>query len=264
MFVLSPEHASELLKTKRDQPDLPDLSYSELIPGEVREFHIADYSKLEDIEHLIHWHWQGYLESGQVNIQTERWSEGLRGARLVNVLDLIPVYSDLQPVNYRTLEGSQLSEPTKSLSVLKTVIEKAKATARGQVPRVNDGTFDEIVASVTGFPIGRDRDRVLSSIRKGLPFKQRGKAMDISERLVRGMDPLNAFRSSEFPAYELCIPDREKRRRFARKLAEKLLGSKDAFWSWIMRSLATKSWIVFPIPRPFVGCLGRCKGFHGG
>jgi hypothetical protein len=127
IFVISPEHTSELLKDSR-----LGSSRSDLIPGEILEFHVAKYSKLKDIEWLVEWHWRGYVESGQVTFQTNVWSE----RTLVSVLDLIPVYSDLRPVNYRTLEGLQLSEPTKSLSVLNAVIEKAQASARGPVPCV--------------------------------------------------------------------------------------------------------------------------------
>jgi hypothetical protein len=147
------------------------------------------------------------------------------------------VYSDLRPVNYRTLEGWQLSEPKKSLSVLNAVVEKAKTFARGQVPCVSDSLFDEIVGSITGFPIGRGKDHfdsAISSLNEGQRFNQKGKpgpaAFDIFEQLILRMHPLSLSRRvyREEPGYSLCIGDHEKRRWLACRLAETLIGSKDA------------------------------------
>lgn len=225
LFVFSPEYAGEFLKDRRHR-----TSRSELIPERIKEFHIADYSGFDETVRLVRWQWEEYVESGQATFQTKAWSQ----YRLVSVLDRIPVYSDLRPVNYRTLEGLQLSEPTKSLSVLKEAVEMAKLFAHGQVPCVIDSMFDKIVGSITGFPIGHSRehfDAVVSSI-KGERFNLRDKTapalFDSLERLVLRMNPCSLSHVCDEPAYSLCIEDYIKRRWFAQRLAEKLLGSEDA------------------------------------
>jgi hypothetical protein len=225
LFVFSPEHADEILlqRTRRG-----GTSRCRLISGELREYLISDHSKPEDIESLVRWQWNEYAETGQINFQTEHWND----YRFVSVLNRIPVYSDLRPVNYETLEGLQLSEPTKSLTVLKEVVEKAKASAQGQVPCVSDRMFDEVIGRITGLPVGHGKDHfdsLVSGITEGEHFTQMDKQgpYDWFEQLVLRMN-LPWFPYSDRPGYALCIADHEKRRRFARRLAEQLLGSKEA------------------------------------
>ena len=265
VFVFSPEHAGELLTKSRR-----GTSCSEVIPGDIHTFYIADYSKPADIERVVRREWKNYAKSRQIIFQTKEWSD----YRLVHALDVIPVYSNLRPVNYRTLEGLQLSEPKKSLSVLNAVIEKAKESARGHVPCVSDSMFDEVVGSVTGFPIGHGKDHfdsVVSGVTEGQCFNQRGKpgpanVPDIFEQLVIRVNLLSLRFFSDEPAHALCIGDHEKRRRFSHRLAEKLLGSKEAVLIMDYESILDQivDALLYPTPIPFVGCLGRCKGFHGG
>jgi hypothetical protein len=217
ILVLSPDHASELLKGVGGS--------QKVFENRVPVSEIAFTSTVDDIARLVSWQWKDYVDSDHVVFQTERWSP----EELVRVLNLCPVYSDLQPVNYRTLDGLQLSEPTKSLKVLTRAIEMAKASASGQVPRVTDEMFDDVIASITGFAIqllGHGqcdmRSRIVSSVTEGIPLDQ-----NILKQAVEDIY-LWRYRTQYRPLAVLCVRDRDKRRVLALRLAEKLLGSEDA------------------------------------
>jgi hypothetical protein len=225
IVVLSSDHANEILKRR-----YYSISRAECVSGEIHEFHVADHLNSNSIMEVVRQKWRSYVESGQVEFQTSDWSV----STLVSILDRIPVHSDLRPVNYQTLEGSYLTEPSKSLSVLNAVIEKAKASARGQVACVTDATFDETVGNITGFPMGHRTervDRLMTSISESQGLSQEGKtrSAEFAQLLSLRMDLCSiCYSLSSEPAFSLCIEDYKKRREFARIAAKELLGSEDA------------------------------------
>lgn len=179
-----------------------------------------------EVLQLVTSYWIAITNSGRVTMQTQEWSPN----EVIDVLQQVPVFDDLRPVDYRDLQGSLLCPPANYLAFMNAAVKHAIDESTGGVPCITDATFDAVLKRSTGFAEhlifggrGSNIGRVVASrVADHLPLEYR-KVQQAVETAY-----LKRYRSCPSPLAVLSVKDRDIRRRLAQMLALNLLGSSEA------------------------------------